>query len=138
MALMNRKGTAMTNDCVVHCRIVIAVIGMLSFGLPGWGLPSEMTLCDCANTPIKTDAQAAACSQLTRRFTPEVLATETLKCREALAVPKDGLDICFCMRSNSQDPNVQQACRALVNRVSPGDMYAVTKDCAKKQYQRTN
>ena len=78
---------------------------------------------------------ALACGQLTESFSPDVLATETLKCRQTLALPENGVDFCFCMRSNSQDPKVQQACLDLANSMSPDNMYSVTKDCASKQYE---
>ena len=127
----------MKSHLVFNTRLAVAVFGIFLLGVPGLALPSGMTLCDCANKPIKDDAQAAACSQLTGSFTPEELATKVLKCRETLAAPADGPDICFCMRSNSQDPAVQEACLALAENISPSDMYSVTKDCARKQYQST-
>lgn len=125
----------MKSHLILNPRIAAAVFGLFLVVLPGMVLANQMTVCDCANKPIKDDREAAECARVTRMYTPEVLATKVLECREALAAPADGPDICFCMRSNSQDPAVQQACLALVDSISPSDMYSVTKDCAKKQYQ---
>jgi hypothetical protein len=93
----------------------------------------EVTLCDCVNEPIRTDEKALACGRLTENLGPQVVATETMKCRETLAVPANGPDICFCMRTNSQDAEIQQACMALINSLSPNEMGAMLRDCARKQ-----
>ena len=98
---------------------------------------SAVTLCECVNEPIKTDQKARACGELTERLGPEVVATETMKCRETLAVPSAGVDFCFCMRTNSQDPDIQQTCMALVDSMSPStsELLSLTRECARKQYQ---
>lgn len=96
---------------------------------------AEVTLCECVNEPIRTDEKALACGRLAESLGPQAVATETMKCRETLASPVDGPDICFCMRSNSQDPEIQQSCMALINTFSPNEMGTVLRDCARKQYQ---
>jgi len=98
-------------------------------------LGGEVTLCECVNEPIRTGEKALACGRLTESLGPQVVATETMKCRETLAPPAGGPDICFCMRSNSQDPEIQQACMALINTISPNEMGVVLRDCARKPYQ---
>ncbi len=137
----------MEYDVVINLRAVVSIVGFLLLSPLGMvvvsqlggqmdsALAREYTLCECVNEPIKTDEKARACGELTERLGPEVVATETMKCRETLAIPSAGVDFCFCMRSTSQDPEIQRACLELASDISPRELHLKTQECARKPYQ---
>lgn len=91
----------------------------------------DVTLCSCANETIDSDAKARACAALIESMSPEDAAAGTAACRENMAAPADGPDICFCLKTFSQDPGILKACDALISDdLSPRELNAMMLECA--------
>lgn len=102
---------------VVVALLVLAACGKENSGDPGdfsVAADGEVTFCSCANEPVQSGAKAKACAALMESVPQQEAVTRIMECREQLAVPADGPDLCFCVRTLSQDPEIRVACEALL------------------------
>lgn len=90
----------------------------------------SVDFCDCANATNMDGALAAACGALMESIPPEEIGTNTMACREQLAVPESGPDLCFCVRTGSQDPDIQSRCLDLMEGFTPADINSTIQKCA--------
>lgn len=74
----------------------------------------EVDYCTCVNEPITSDVKHKACSQLMNSMTPEETAAKAMACRESLAVPQGGPDLCFCLRTTSSDADLMRQCDDMI------------------------
>ena len=93
---------------------------------------SAVTICGCANEPMTTDARVNACNRLIASKTTEEVTLETMACKKALEVPDVGPDLCFCMKTMSEDPGITAACEAILpNDMSPREISAKLVACSR-------
>lgn len=119
-------------------RAVLVILAMATVASCGGDGDSVATaageavdFCTCANEPIVTDARLKACSDLLESVSPEVAAGETMACRQDLPVPEGGPDLCFCVRTMSEDPEIHAACEALLpDDMAPLQLSRIVARCA--------
>ena len=93
---------------------------------------SAVTMCECANEPLTTDARVNACNQLIASKTPEEVTLETMACNKVLEAPDDGPDLCFCLKTISEDPAIMAACEAILpDDMSPREISAKLVACSR-------
>ncbi|MEO0996153.1 MAG: hypothetical protein AAFX58_01425 [Pseudomonadota bacterium] len=93
---------------------------------------AEVTFCSCTNEPIRTSAKANACAELMEPISPAEAAGKAIACREQLPVPDGGPDLCFCLRTMTRDPALQEACSAILPAdVTPQRMTEMIVDCSR-------
>lgn len=92
---------------------------------------SEVTFCSCANDPARSGARAQACAELMESVPQQEAVTRIMECREQLAMPGDAPDLCFCVRTLSQDPEIRAACEALLpENPSRAELARIMTACA--------
>jgi hypothetical protein len=97
----------------------------------GASMASEIDFCSCVNEPLNTDARVKACNDMMNAMTPAENVTKSMACREKLAVPDDGPDLCFCLRTTSRDEELLAACEAIVPEdMSPRELANTIAECA--------
>ncbi len=93
---------------------------------------AEVTFCSCTNEPIRTSAKANACAALMEAVGPAEAASKAIACREQLPVPAGGPDRCFCLRTATQDPALQEACKAILPEdLTPRQMRDLIVECSR-------
>lgn len=116
---------------------VLAVIaaGCDNSGNTGMDEPAEheVTLCSCVNEPPGPEAKVKACAALLDSMTQEQAVEESMACRAQLKMPDGGPDLCFCIKTMSQDPAVRAACEAIMpTDMSRPEMASLFKECARR------
>lgn len=79
-------------------------------------LTADTTFCDCANYPITSGDKARFCTDLMKTMSKEDVVTQTTSCRRSMPVPDGGPDVCFCLRTMTEDPELHATCEALVEK----------------------
>ena len=95
-----------------------------------------VTFCDCVNTPIDTDTKHAACTKMIESMGPQKSASEARACRANLPVPAGGPDVCFCLRSRSQDPELRKTCQSKLEKLSDSQLMSKSRECAQEEYRQ--
>lgn len=120
--------------------ILLATLAIVACGGPddvdaiqaGEGSIVDVTMCSCVNEPILSNTKANACTHMMASKTPEEITLETMACRKTLDVPEGGPDLCFCMRTMSEDPGIRSACEAILpDDMSPREITAKLVECGK-------
>ena len=94
---------------------------------------AEMTLCDCMNKPMNTDAKVAACTAIFDAQDPKTAHEERLACRDQL--PSSGEpDFCYCMKTSTRDENIYKKCQAIFEGISEAQMMKRVRDCAGRSF----
>ena len=79
---------------------------------------AEMTLCDCMNKPMDTDAKIAECSAIFDGLDPESSREQKRACRKK-PPPAGGPDICYCLKASYTDqPKVAKKCEEILESIS--------------------
>ena len=60
---------------------------------------AEVTLCDCMNSPMDSDAKVATCTKIFESLDPATSQQERLACRNK-PPPAGGPDICYCLNTS--------------------------------------
>ena len=93
----------------------------------------EIDFCTCVNEPMDTDARLKTCTKLIEAMSPGESTKRTMECRAALPMPEGGPDLCYCLRVITTDPEVANACKALIDEdMTPRELVEKSTECAKK------
>ncbi|MCB1914566.1 MAG: hypothetical protein KDG52_02425 [Rhodocyclaceae bacterium] len=117
---------------------VLAALFAVATGAPGpWtatpasaaAVQASPADCACVAGRFDSDAEVARCTQLLDRMSPAEVTNLKGQCN-AQSAPAQGIDVCFCLKTFHTDPQVIQACEALLGKnTKPSELARMGADC---------